>query len=287
MLNNIEITIRYKGHKLVALFLNPENSHREPIILLHGITSSMRFWIVDNPFIEFGACYSLSLPGHYPATCIYNFSIENFVDILTESIYRLVGNQPVTLVGHSTGAFAALAIAAHTPNMVRRIICISGFAQGKWIGLLGLNQWLADFGVLGRILFKVGFRGSRINRTIFRQVLQAHIFNTESVFSYPYFETFVDISFRDYKKLDLNTMLHYFKTFPKINITFLLPRITASTLVLTGDNDPTVPTTQAYLISKKVPRATLEIISNSGHLPFMENSIEYREKITAWLKQTT
>ena len=65
-----------------------------------------------------------------------SLTVEMIVHVLTAAIRNLVGNQSVILVGHSTGGFAALAIAAHTPEIVRCVVSISGFAQGIWTGML-------------------------------------------------------------------------------------------------------------------------------------------------------
>lgn len=60
--------IQVEGHTLAALPLNPGASG-EPIFLIHGISSSVYFWLSEpSPLLlEQGPCYSLSLPGHYPA----------------------------------------------------------------------------------------------------------------------------------------------------------------------------------------------------------------------------
>ena len=57
------------GHKLVATTWNPETPGI-PVILLHGIAASVYLWSEAQivPYAQYGPCYALSLPGHYPAT---------------------------------------------------------------------------------------------------------------------------------------------------------------------------------------------------------------------------
>ena len=150
--------MQVEGHKLVALALNPDTPG-QPIILLHGISHSIYVWVTDTIFLEHGPCYALSLPGHYPAAFPPNFgkemiTPEMIAHALTDAIRQLVGEQPVLLVGHSTGGFAALDTAAHTPEIAQRVISLAGFVQGKWYGLYGMQQWMARHGPIGKLIFE-------------------------------------------------------------------------------------------------------------------------------------
>ena len=69
---------------------------------------------------------------------------------------------------------------------------------------------------------------------------------------------------------------------PAIDISPLLSRITAPTLVLTGDSDPIVSPKQSELIAQEVSQANLHMLRGAGHLPFYENPLEYRATISRW-----
>lgn len=281
--------IQIDQHKLVALAFNPDASGH-PIILLHGVTSSIHFWNVGSQlslFLRRGPCYAVSLPGHYPATFPLGFrenmlTSEMLAYTLSKAIQKLVGKQPVTLVGHSTGGLAALAIAAYIPNIVQRLICISGFAKGKWTGVLGFNQRLMRCGPIGEALVKKGYSLTR-SRILFRESFRIYAASAHRFFSYPYLKMFLADMFPDFQNLDLNAMSLYFRAMPDIDISHLLPNITVPTLVLTGDSDPIVPFTQACLIKEKVRHAELQTLKGAGHLPFVENTTEYRRALSRWL----
>ncbi|MEM7035289.1 MAG: alpha/beta fold hydrolase, partial [Chloroflexota bacterium] len=126
-----------EGHKLVALAFNPYAAG-PPIILLHGICSSVHYWTKElvDPFIEQGPCYALSLPGHYPAVLSSQFQQEELnpvtiARLLSKAIRQLFGKQKVVLVGHSTGGFAALSIGAFVPDMTKFIVRRPALAQAK------------------------------------------------------------------------------------------------------------------------------------------------------------
>jgi pimeloyl-ACP methyl ester carboxylesterase len=281
--------MQIEGHKLVALSFNPDTPGA-PIILLHGITASIGTFTPDELplLISRGPCYSLSLPGHYPAVFPPDFqdalTAEIIAHLLTEDIRELVGERPVVLVGHSTGGFAALAIAAHTPELARYVISIAGFAQGRWSGVLGLNQGLVRRGSLGRKLFKLGYELNRCTRTGHRAMLRLYAANPRALYAYPHLDTIIDNYFSYLKRLDLEAMADYFTVMPGIDIGPLLPRITAPVLVVTGDRDPVVLPSQAHLVANTVPHADLAVIDSAGHLVFWENPAQYNRVVDEWLR---
>ena len=152
------------GHTIVALAHN-EDRETVPVILIHGITSSVDFWhTAQTPiFNDSFPCYFLSLPGHYPAMFPDDFERETLTpemiaNILTQAIRELVGDKKVLLLGHSTGGFSALCIASYCPDMVAGLISVSGFAHGRWIGGLGAMQLLIRWGgKLGEMAFKAWY----------------------------------------------------------------------------------------------------------------------------------
>lgn len=281
--------IQIDGHKLVALELNA-NSMGTPIILLHGVTLSISFWLTDPVFPEHGPCYALSLPGHYPATLPSGFSEtmltpETIVTVLAKAIHHLVGEQPVILAGHSTGGFSALALAAFHPTLAHSVISLAGFAQGRWIGFYGLQQKIARQGALGRLLFKLSFQSASLHPALYRQGWRVVIFDTKSFFAYPQLNVLMANTYANGRRLDWQAMSYYFRTMPDIDITSMLPKITAPTLVITGDKDPIVPPAQAHHLARHIPKSTLVVVPQVGHMLFAENPAKYTEILSQWLKE--
>ncbi len=279
------------GHKLVALSFNPDTPG-SPIILLHGITGSVGFWTPDqrSVFESHGPCYALSLPGHFPAAFPPGFrqeslTAEMMAHVLTAGIRELVGNQPVILVGYSTGGFAVLAVAALAPAVPRCAISISGFASGQWTGALGRFQRWVRRGSIGRLLFKLIYRSCRWPRAWFRASLRIHAADPHRFLAYPHLDAIVDGSLSNFRQLDLDAMAQYFAVMPDIDIEPLLTRITAPTLVLAGTNDPTVPPAQSHLIAENVPHAELAMLEEVGHVPMCEDHLAFRQVVGDWLQR--
>lgn len=285
-------TFSIDGHKIAALSLNPEDTPGQPVILFHGIGSSIHFWSDDQTqvFREQGPCYALSLPGHYPAAFPNDFREEQvtanmIADLMAKAIRELVGNRPVILGGISTGGFTALAVAAHCPEMAARVISISGFCQGRWTGALGLGQIFVRFRRLGRTIFKYLYRAPNLTPDKFYLNWSVYASDVRAMRAYPHFRACTDGSYPAFMQLNLDDLLLYFAVMPKIDIRDWLPYIKARTLVIAGDRDPIVPYTQAKLIKQGVPHADLAIIQGGGHMLFAERSLEYQQVLRQWFER--
>jgi pimeloyl-ACP methyl ester carboxylesterase len=281
--------MQIEGHKLAALSFNPDTPGT-PIILVHGITSSIAsFSLRDlSLLIPRGPCYSLSLPGHYPAAFPAGFrreelTAETIARLLIAAICELVGERPVALVGHSTGGFACLDIAAHRPDLAHWVISIAGFAHGRWGGALGLNQTMVRCGVVGRRMFKLVYQVNRSSPGMHRAMLCLYVANPRALYSYPHLDAGIAGYLPYFKQLDLDAMVDYFTVMPGVDISPLLPRITAPVLALTGDSDPIVPPSHAKLIAGAVCQGDLVVVDRAGHLLFWENPDPYNHALEEWL----
>lgn len=278
------------GHRLVALELNTESTG-EPLILLHGFGHSPIFWRTDPVFAGRGPCYALTLPGHLPGAFpdgmrSEQLTAELIAHLLGGAIRQLIGVTPATLVGLSTGGFAALAVAAYEPGLVRRVVSISGFVQGRWHGGVGLHQQLVRLGPPGRALSRALIRPSQASVAGFRQIFDYIVADRAAFLAYPQLDTLLHDLYEHWRSNDLDAMQIYYQAMPNIDISPLLPRIQAATLALTGDRDPIVPPDQSRLIAAGVPRADLEVIPGAGHMLFAERTAEYTRILQAWLART-
>jgi 3-oxoadipate enol-lactonase len=280
------------GHTMAAQNLNPVATPGQPIILLHGIGVSVNFWGNDQTqvFREQGPCFAVSLPGHYPASFPNGFRKEQITatmmaELMTKAIQELVGDRSVTLAGMSTGGFAALAVSAYAPKLVSRVICISGFCQGKWTGALGLFQKLVRGGRIGQLLFKFIYRRPNLTMNGFNRQWFVYASDIKAMYAYPNFRAVTDASYDHFMQLDLDSMIEYFAVMPDIDIREWLPKINAPTLVIAGDHDPIVPPSQAVLIEQGIPGAELKMIPGGGHMLFAERPSEYQQALSHWFSK--
>jgi pimeloyl-ACP methyl ester carboxylesterase len=282
-----------EGRHLVALSLNPEAAGG-PIVLLHGFTASARLFLwPEVAFLrEHGPCYALSLPGHYPATFPPDFdarllTAETVARVLTTAIRQLLGDQQrFTLIGVSLGACTALAIAAHCPEMVSRLICVSGAAEGKKVrGSVRVGLWLARQGAFGRAIDKGTFKILQSPKR-YPNLWRRCWGNPRAFDTWPGREAFLEGSLADFVHLDLDAMVAWHRAFYKFDLIPILPRITAPALVLSGDDDPLAPPEQSRLIAGKVHNAELVTFKNAGHVIPLECPAEFRHVTDEWLRKT-
>jgi pimeloyl-ACP methyl ester carboxylesterase len=276
------------GQRLAALPMG-ERRAGEPLILLHGVTHSVYFWAPDPFYGELGPCWSLSLPGHFPASAPADLrqplTTEQVIEPLAAAIGQLY-DRPATLIGISTGGFAALALAARYPQLVRRVISISGFARGRWIGSFGMLQAAARGGPLGEAIFR-GTAGMAGRSELALRMIMATAgpgWSYGPIARYPYLDAVLRAMLPALAGLDADAMLAYFAAMPAIDIGPLLPTIAAPTLLIAGGRDPIVPTDESRRAAAAIPNATLKIFPHAGHLPNFEHYPEFRQLVSAWLR---
>lgn len=285
-------TLHIDGHTIGALSFNEDQPGLPQAVFLHGIMSSLRFWVAGQTpiFTERFTWHALSLPGHYPGAfppgfCRADLTPETITDVLAGAIRQLTGGQPALIVGHSTGGFAAVALAARHPELVQAVISVSGFAHGRWTGVLGLMQGLARAGLLGDALFRANLRLMASSRALFQSSATLYTADRDAFASHPLMSRTIDTLYEDTQQLDSSAMAHYFARMPDIDITGWLPKVSAPLLAITGDHDPIVPPQQSSLIAGHVQHGELTVLRGSGHVPMAERDAEYVAAVTAWAER--
>jgi len=280
-----------EGHTLFSRTDNPGASGM-PIILLHGVMSSLPFWTPElvEPFLPYGPCTALTLPGHYPAVFPPDFDIHSFTAgwmarVLHTTIQAITGGQPALIVGHSTGGYAALELAVFYPQAVRGLISVAGFAQGRWKGWLRAYQWLASSRFTGPAAFwalqKLGSW-----RKLFHLTAAYHTPIPAGQISKSDMNHLIDENFDAYRHFDRNAMQTYFSAMLDIDITPRLKEIQVPVLALCGQHDPAVSPSQSKRIAAEIPGAELVIIpGNVGHMPFYQRAQVYRQAVDGWLSR--
>lgn len=286
---HIEHRIQVEGHSIVAWEYNT-HIKGTPLIFIHGITSSVGYWeTVHLPIVEQQFhWFSLSLPGHYPAAFPENFNDMDFTAaliarLLTTAIHQLVGNQKVILIGHSTGGFAALNVAANAPELVESVISISGFAHGTWTGGLGVFQKLVRMGPAGKRVYQLQYTLLKIHWRVLWSMMWPYPARIRAMYRVPNFAADIKALFPLFRKLNLTSMVICFRRFPDIDITEQISQISVPILLIVGDKDPIVPPTQSQIIASKVQHAKLVVLANVGHLPMLEDAAAFQTAMIDWL----
>jgi len=117
--------------ELKSVFINGDSIHYidvgegDPIVLVHGVMGDYRTWEAQtDAFSRNHRVIAYSLRGGYPGKQILDstadYSLSQNTKDLTELI-KTLNLETVHLVGHSSGAFAALLTTMENPELIRSI----------------------------------------------------------------------------------------------------------------------------------------------------------------------
>jgi pimeloyl-ACP methyl ester carboxylesterase len=82
---------------------------------------------------------------------------------------------------------------------------------------------------------------------------------------------------------DLRELADLFRRIADFDITGRLGRITAPTLIVTGDRDPYIRRRSADRLAETIPGARLTVLEHTGHMFFAENTGAYQRLLIDWL----
>ena len=104
-----------------------ESGEGEPLVLMHGGLVDARFFEPNLPALaEHFHVYTPERRGHGHTPDVEGpISYQLMADDTIAFLETVVG-QPADLVGHSDGAFIAMLVAMQRPDLVRRLVLISG-----------------------------------------------------------------------------------------------------------------------------------------------------------------
>jgi pimeloyl-ACP methyl ester carboxylesterase len=98
-----------------------------PVVLLHGLSDCWQTFLMLIPFLyPYYTLYAPDLRGHGSSDRADSYRIVDYAGDIKELVEKLF-DRPVSLVGHSLGAAAALWLAAVCPEKCRSLVLIDPF----------------------------------------------------------------------------------------------------------------------------------------------------------------
>lgn len=261
------------------------SSANPPVILIHGLMSHRGVWsstieaLKDHFF-----CIAFDLPGFgdsdKPKIADYSIAAQAARALKTADHF---GVDRFTVFGHSMGGQIATYLAAVlAPQRIQRLIHVDGVVTGKLASKVqNVTRRLVALGMKFPPLYRWA---SALTEW---KPLAYWMFD-------PWFYKPEKLPF-DSWELDRHMAVHVeivhatISAWHSVNATDLtscIRDITASTLVIFGRYDGTVPVEQAFLFQQKLPSAKLLVIENCGHFPMYEDFDTYRATVQDFLKST-
>ncbi len=251
-----------------------------PVLLLHGITSHRGVWsrtldILQQNFhcvtidhLGFGdsakpqnADYSIQKQAERALKVADHFGFERFI-----------------LIGHSMGGQIATYLASTlAPQRVVKLVSVDGVVTGELSARVQGTKWIFDgWGLQVFPLLRPLSSWKPLGCAIFGHwFYQPAALPFESWAADRFHATDIEIARPSFSAWDsLNAT----------NLTSLLEKISAPTLVIFGAQDGTVPVEQAHLFKQKMPAAQLVLIDQCGHFPMYENFEAFIQPVKEFLQ---
>lgn len=237
----------------VAYYLGgPQNDEHDPVVLIHGTSGSTQG--------HFGFLFPMlsvrhkvvSLDFAHPQGVTEGLTLEHMEAQVLAVMADALPGQKVTLLGFSLGAAIAAFIAARHPDKVKNLVLLAGWMKTDTQQLMFNNVWrtlrdlgspaINDFTIVGA--FGAPFLSTKTIEEMARGAMPL--------------DAFVDL------QMDLNR---------RVDLTALVPTITARTLIIACTYDLMVPRHHSKALFGAIEDARYSEIA-SGHAVVFERPAE-------------
>lgn len=220
-----------------------------PLILLHGLSASARWWTRNVEALAQQYCvYLVELPGFGSMARVrQRFALLQAANWLVQWM-DAIGLQRADFIGHSMGGFVCLWVAAHRPDMVRRLILVSPAV------IPHINS------IFGYII----------------PLLKSLRYVT------PQFFMIVSL---DTMRMGFITLLRAVHDIISEHIDEEIEAVQAPTLLIWGQDDTLVPAVLSELLQEKMPHASLQIVPKAGHVCMFDQPAIFNTLVQNFLAQ--
>jgi pimeloyl-ACP methyl ester carboxylesterase len=256
-----------------------------PVVLFHGTGSWSEIWrntidqLVQNGF----RVIALDIPpfgfsGKPLGT--EHYTTENQAARINELLDELHISKAI-FVGHSVGSRATLEALLMRPERVEKLVLADaalgfdnnpGFLKNCFFGFKTLRNAVS--------------RSSGTNPSVTRTFFEAFVYRDEAIsdnhiamLQKPFAAKNLSVAYADWFEYLENSSPHRSLVSDFEN----LKTIKVPVLLIWGDKDDVTPLWQAYALIDIIPESTLQIIENTGHIPYIENPEEFNKVLLNFL----
>jgi pimeloyl-ACP methyl ester carboxylesterase len=216
----------------------------KPIVLLHGLAGSKRWWQHQQPWLEtHHQVWTLELPGFGASARHRPLAIKEAAQAVVAFLEHHRIERP-TFVGHSMGAHIGLYVA--TRVSLRGLVLVSASAL--------VNRPLSHLMLELPRLAWLGER--RCIPMVFMDGWRSGVLNLWRAAQYVLSDDPLEV----------------------------LPEVTCPTLLIWGERDIWVTKAMADELLGRLPQAQLEVIAGAAHTPMMDRPTVFDEVLQNWLQ---
>ncbi len=252
------------------------------LLLIHGANIGWGQWYRVLPLLAQNfSVIAIDLPGAGGSTKFDYGQLQLEPDLVepVEQFLQQLGVTNLTIVGHSIGGWLACQLA------LRGNISIVALVLAHSIGFsttMPIQQHLLTFRPVAKLLAS----------TLFSPTTRAmKIFLADGFYDSRYLEDilvdyYVESIHRSrlsHPVLFINALTRPFRFKPELIIRDQVATLTSPTLFIWGEHDRLFPV-RHQMTQEQIPQAQVEVISQSGHVSFLENPIRFIDIIINFLR---
>jgi 3-oxoadipate enol-lactonase len=255
---------------LLIHFNDIPNPGSPTVVLLHGLGVNNESWGMQAPVLA-GAGFRVLIPdlrgfgrSTYPGG---RLSIRDMAGDVV-SLLTSLEIPAATIAGISMGGTVALQLAIDRPDLVSRLILINTFAR---LRPMQLRTWLyfASRFFLAHI---IGVRTQA--RTV-----------AKHLFPRPQDAALRELFVEQISQADPAGYRAAMRALARFDVSRRLAEISVPTLVITGDQDTTVPREIQQALATHIPGACHEIISGAGHAATVEKPEQINRLLINFIRE--
>lgn len=218
-----------------------------PLVLVHGLAGSWRWWRPVLPALAAEhRVHLLDLPGFGTTPRARGFDLDSALEWLARWS-GAAGVGPADFVGHSLGALLCVRLAARHPEVVERLVLV------------------APAGVPDRTAL-------RSTGPLLRALLASR-------------PSFLALLARDAVRSGPVTILSAALRLLAADVRGDLAAVQAPTLILLGGKDALVPRSHGEEVAGLLPRARMHVLAEAGHVPMADRPEEFSRELLRFLAE--
>jgi len=262
-----ELTI---SPKLTLHYQDYNPAAEEPIILLHGLGVTADSWQMQvSPLVEAGFHVLVpDAPGFgsstYPGG---SMSIAGMAEPIA-SLMKARFSKPASVVGISMGGTLALQLALDHPEQVKRLVLVNTFARldiskpSSWLYFASRFVLVHVLGIEAQAKFVAKRLFPGAGQEMLRQALIAQVVQADPA---------------GYRSA--------MRALARFNVLDRLSALRCPTLIVTGENDTTVPPKNQLPLVQQIPGARQVILPNAGHALSVESPEAFNRLLLSFVRQ--
>lgn len=249
-----------------------EDGHSEPVVWIHGLGIDHRVWALQMPlFSQHFRCLAFdNRDAGQSDRSADSYTIKTLVDDAVRLMDALAIDK-AHIVGLSMGGAIAQELAITHPTRVTRLVLVSTYTSADRRGADVLNS----FAVMR----------ARFSREEYARATSPWVFTYQNYRIPGLVESAITRFLEDPYFLPADVYARQVEAALSHSAEDRLSRITASTLIVAGDEDIMTPMRFARTLHERIPGARLAIIQGGGHALVLTHAEEFNQLVLSFLKE--